>query len=236
MSEESYGAFYKRKNEEMLDRRMAAQADRIAELEAELARRTTERDYHLRMADLLADKVSANKEQPKRPVAFRVRRKRTSDDFELFADEEGAQAAASDRGVDYEGLYLVGDRRAIAKPELWDDAGLRIAELEAELAETIKSSDAVCDSYAKENQRLSDERDALQSSLTTVTAQRDAAVEALRPPTDDEIQIAMNVFDGADAKWAGKFRAAINNLLAVRENAIRARSVIASIAEKDAQG
>ncbi len=56
----------------------------------------------------------------KRPVAFRVRKNRTADAFDLTTDEAVALAWSESRGVDYEGLYRVGDRRAVAKLELWE--------------------------------------------------------------------------------------------------------------------
>ncbi|MGX9392525.1 hypothetical protein ACWX0K_20540 [Nitrobacteraceae bacterium UC4446_H13] len=59
----------------------------------------------------------------KRPVAFRVRQHRLSNYYELYTDEKDAQFWADDRGVDYEGLYLVADRY-LAQPA---DAGMREA-------------------------------------------------------------------------------------------------------------
>jgi len=59
----------------------------------------------------------------KRPVAFRVRQHRLSNYYELYTDEKDAQFWADDRGVDYEGLYLVADRYT-APPA---DAGMREA-------------------------------------------------------------------------------------------------------------
>ncbi|MES2694177.1 MAG: hypothetical protein V4773_11945 [Verrucomicrobiota bacterium] len=58
-----------------------------------------------------------------RPVAFRVPRvvddKISRTEFRLFDDEDEARRAACDIGADYDGLYLVADRRAafFAQPD-----------------------------------------------------------------------------------------------------------------------
>lgn len=59
----------------------------------------------------------------KRPVAFRVRKHKGSDQFDVFADETDARIRADARGIDYDGLYLVADRYT-APPA---DAGMREA-------------------------------------------------------------------------------------------------------------
>lgn len=71
----------------------------------------------------------------KRPVAFRV--PRIVDDvasvtqFRLFTDEQEAQAAADELNLDYDGLYLVGDRN------LWQ----HIETLPSEDTEVIAATD-----------------------------------------------------------------------------------------------
>lgn len=95
------------------------QATEIGNLQQRLQERTTERDYHLRMADKLAERVrelEAQVEQlkavivadthvllSKRPVAFRV--KDFADGWILFDDEETANITAEKMGALMQGLY-----------------------------------------------------------------------------------------------------------------------------------
>jgi hypothetical protein len=74
------------------------------------------------LADIL-DVAQAEKVPVARPVAFRVPRvvddRISKTEFRLFDDEDEARRAACDIGADYDGLYLVADRRAafFAQPD-----------------------------------------------------------------------------------------------------------------------
>jgi chromosome segregation ATPase len=78
----------------------------------------------------------------------------------------------SDTGREWSDAQVMDDIRK-ARPAGDEIAALqaRLAECERERDEAIKSADFVCDSYAKENQRLSYERDELRAEVARLTSE-----------------------------------------------------------------
>ncbi|MCK1322101.1 hypothetical protein IVA94_14615 [Bradyrhizobium sp. 156] len=88
-----------------------------------IKRLTEQRDDARAKLARIPDAAQPEKMPTSRPVAFRVPRvvddKLSKTEFRLFDDEDEARRAACDIGADYDGLFLVADRRAafFAQPD-----------------------------------------------------------------------------------------------------------------------